>query len=194
MRTVASAVYAVQRYVEHVLGYSHPTLGLPCPSTARKRSASTRSVPEATASSSPVTSPTERSFVFSGIDPQALINRNRTQLRFGGHPNKAMQADWNVVGEEQFTFEIVDTLSPPADAPDRDLRDECRALEELWMEKLAPYEPDGLSPPSSHRSIARGKATITARSPAPTSHPSTRWRGRTAAASDRWSLIDIITC
>jgi hypothetical protein len=88
-----------------------------------------------------------KAFVFSGIDPQALINRNRTQLRFGGHPNKALQGEWNAVGEEQFAFEVVDTLSPPADAPDADLRDECRALEALWMEKLAPYEPAGYHRP-----------------------------------------------
>lgn len=86
-------------------------------------------------------------FVFSGIDIQSLINRHRTQLKFGGHPNKAMQADWNAVGGDAFTFEVVDTLNPPDDAPSADLRDECKALEALWMEKLAPYEPAGYHRP-----------------------------------------------
>lgn len=93
-----------------------------------------------------------KAFVFSGIDIEALINRNRTQLKFGGHPNKSMQADWNVVGGDHFTFEVVDTLSPPANDPQADLRDECKALEALWVEKLAPYEPAGYHrPPRTDR-------------------------------------------
>jgi hypothetical protein len=83
-----------------------------------------------------------KSFVIAGVDIPALINRHRTQLKFGGHPNKTLQADWNAVGSDQFTFEVVDTLPLPETA-DVDQRDDVAALEALWLEKLAPYEPAG---------------------------------------------------
>lgn len=82
-------------------------------------------------------------FVFGGKDIPALINRHRAQLRFGGHPNKALQHDWSSLGADQFTVEIVDTLVPPDESPLHDFTDDVRALELLWMEKLAPYEPAG---------------------------------------------------
>lgn len=79
-------------------------------------------------------------FVFGGVDIPALINRHRTQLKIGSHPNRALQADWNALGADQFDFEVVDTLAAPETA-DVDQRDDVAALEALWLEKLAPYEP-----------------------------------------------------
>jgi hypothetical protein len=32
--------------------------------------------------------------------------------------NRALQADWNALGGEGFAFDILDTLTPPVDAPD----------------------------------------------------------------------------
>lgn len=51
------------------------------------------------------------------------------------------------MGQECFTFEVVDTLTPPADAPAYDPTEDLKALEALWMEKLAPYEPAGYHRP-----------------------------------------------
>lgn len=89
-------------------------------------------------------------FLFAGVDIPALINRHRTQLKFGGHPNKVLQGDWNAVGADQFAFEVVDTLPAPETA-DVDQRDDVAALEALWLEKLAPYEPAGYNRPPKPR-------------------------------------------
>ncbi|MFP5356064.1 MAG: GIY-YIG nuclease family protein [Gemmatimonadota bacterium] len=87
-----------------------------------------------------------KAFVLAGKDISALVNRHRTQLKFGGHPNRALQADWKALGIDQFTFEIVDTLTPP-DTPGWDPTDDLQALEALWLEKLQPFEPAGYNRP-----------------------------------------------
>ena len=79
-----------------------------------------------------------RSFVFANLDINALVNRYRTQLRFGGHPNKDLQGDWQEYGEEAFTIEVLDTLVPKeggevdpargADCPGADVAGEAPAL------------------------------------------------------------------
>lgn len=90
-------------------------------------------------------------FVLAGRDIPSLINRNRAQLRLKGHPNRVLQEEWNAMGQECFTFEVVDTLTPPADTPTYDPTEDLKALEALWMEKLAPYEPTGYHRPPRPR-------------------------------------------
>jgi len=53
--------------------------------------------------------------VSSGKDAQAKLNRHQAELKFGGHRNKALQNDWNRLGEGAFLFEIVELLSPLED-------------------------------------------------------------------------------
>lgn len=83
-----------------------------------------------------------RSLVVAGPNIPALLNRHEAQLKFGAHPNKALQADWNSAGRAAFAFEVLDTLKPP-ETPTQDVAEELRLLEAMWMEKLAPYEPVG---------------------------------------------------
>ena len=66
-----------------------------------------------------------------------MLNRHRAQLGLGAHPNRKLQNDWNTLGPEAFDFAILDTLFP-SDVPGYDPTDDLRALEELWIEKLAP--------------------------------------------------------
>ena len=77
-----------------------------------------------------------RSFVGRSIDLPAALNRERTQLRFGGHPNGELQRDWNALGPDAFAFEVLDTLTPPED-PSYDPRDDLGVLEALWRDRLA---------------------------------------------------------
>ncbi len=91
-----------------------------------------------------------KSFVFGGVDIPALINRHRAQLKIGSHPNRTLQADWKVLGADQFDFDVVDTLAAPETA-DVDQRDDVAALEALWLEKLAPWEPAGYNRPPKAR-------------------------------------------
>ncbi len=81
-------------------------------------------------------------YLFTAQDLPGVLNRNRVQLRANAHPNKALQADWNALGEAAFELAVVDTLSDPGD-PAYDPRDDLKALEAMWLEKLAPWEPVG---------------------------------------------------
>jgi hypothetical protein len=78
----------------------------------------------------------------AGRDINALLNRHRAQLRLGVHRNATLQQDWNAAGEGAFGFEVVDTLLP-RETSDADPTDDLRALQELWLEKLAPFPPAG---------------------------------------------------
>lgn len=84
----------------------------------------------------------KKSLVGASINLPAILNRHRTQLRLGGHPNRALQKDWNEFGPEAFEFQILDTLQIP-DQSDYDPSDDLRVLEELWLEKLSPFEERG---------------------------------------------------
>jgi len=75
--------------------------------------------------------------VGSSVDVPAMLNRQRAQLRMGVHPDRALQAAWNEAGEAAFEFEVLDTLTPPADRPDWNPADELRELEALWRERIA---------------------------------------------------------
>jgi hypothetical protein len=78
---------------------------------------------------------TGRTLLGTSVDLPSMLNRQRMQLRLGGHPNRALQADWNAVGEDGFAVEVVDTLAmEPGDA--RDPADDLRELEALWRERL----------------------------------------------------------
>lgn len=71
-------------------------------------------------------------------DLPAILNRERSSLRFGGHPNRWLQQDWNALGPEAFTFEVLDTLAWPEDTPDFDPTSDLVLLESMWRERLQP--------------------------------------------------------
>jgi len=83
-----------------------------------------------------------RCLVGASADLPAILNRQRAQLRLGSHPNRQLQQDWNELGPEAFEFEVVDTLTA-SDRPDYDPSADLRALEELWLEKLSPFDERG---------------------------------------------------
>jgi hypothetical protein len=84
----------------------------------------------------------DRSFIGSTIDLPAMLNRQRAQLSMGAHTNLALQKDWNELGSEAFKFEVLDELTP-LDQPDYDASADLQALEELWLDRLSPYEERG---------------------------------------------------
>ena len=77
-----------------------------------------------------------RSLVRASVDLPASLNRERTQLRFGGHRNADLQRDWNALGPDAFAFEVLDTLTAPDDQPSYDAADDLAVLEALWRERL----------------------------------------------------------
>ena len=83
-----------------------------------------------------------KSFIGTSKDLPAMLNRQQSQLRMGGHPNRALQKDWAEYGAEAFEFEVLDTLTIPERA-DYDPTADLRALEELWLDKLSPFGDRG---------------------------------------------------
>ena len=73
-------------------------------------------------------------------DLPAILNRERTSLRFGGHPNRRLQQEWNARGPDAFSFEVLDTLAWPEDTPNFDPTGDLLLLESMWRERL---QPDG---------------------------------------------------
>ena len=84
----------------------------------------------------------DRSFVGSTANLPAMLNRQRAQLSMGVHSNRALQRDWDELGSEAFEFSVLDELIP-RDKPDYDPTAELQALEELWLERLSPYQERG---------------------------------------------------
>ena len=81
-------------------------------------------------------------FIGSALNLKGILNSNKFQLDLGSHRNKRLQADWNEFGGTNFAFEILDELVE-ANGIDYDYKPELQILEEMWLEKLEPYEPHG---------------------------------------------------
>jgi hypothetical protein len=75
-------------------------------------------------------------------DLPAILNRHRSELRLGGHRNRALQQEWNEHGADAFEFETLDTLEP-SDKPGYNPADDLKALEAMWLEKLQPFDERG---------------------------------------------------
>jgi hypothetical protein len=88
----------------------------------------------------------DRVFVGSGLDLHGIINRHKFDLTNGSHRNRQLQLDWNVLGSNNFAFEIVDELAAREGA-DVDYRAELNSLEMLWLEKLQPFGERGYNEP-----------------------------------------------
>ena len=79
--------------------------------------------------------PSGRALIGTSADAPAILNRLLFQLKLGGHPNKALQADWKADGADAFTLEVLDLL-PSKDSGEQDQDEELRLLEAMWVEKL----------------------------------------------------------
>jgi hypothetical protein len=68
------------------------------------------------------------------------LNRTVFELKAGSHQNKRLQKDWNELGEKLFDLGVLEEIAP---RDGMDLVGELEALEDLWLEKLSPYEDRG---------------------------------------------------
>lgn len=69
-------------------------------------------------------------------------NSFRFQLNQGTHRNKELQKDYIQFGEENFSFAVVDYLEPK-DGPHYNYTNDLAVLEDMWLEKLQPYDGKG---------------------------------------------------
>jgi hypothetical protein len=92
----------------------------------------------------------EKILLVAGKDLRALFNRHRFQLQKSGHPNKALQEDWQRFGENTFAFEIIEEVTPPAGLS-FDMRRELETMENLWLAELNPFGERGYNQPKLSR-------------------------------------------
>ena len=83
-----------------------------------------------------------RSFIGSTANLPAMLNRQRAQLSMGAHANRELQKEWDELGSEAFEFDVLDELMPP-DQPNYDPTADLQVLEELWLDRLSPYDERG---------------------------------------------------
>jgi hypothetical protein len=81
-------------------------------------------------------------FLGSSRNLDGPLNRHRFSLATGGHPAVEMQKDWNTYGPDCFVFEILEEVVVRDDVY-VDIDDELTILEEIWIEKLQPFGPNG---------------------------------------------------
>ena len=78
----------------------------------------------------------------SSLNLEGPLNGHKFMLGIGSHRNKALQSDWNEYGSENFVFEILEVIEIN-DSPNFNLSDELTLLEQIWLEKLQPFEVRG---------------------------------------------------
>ena len=78
----------------------------------------------------------------SSLNLEGPLNRHRFLLTIGQHRNADLQRDWNEHGPDNFVFEILETVEIKDD-PNFSLNDELTILEQIWVEKLQPFGPQG---------------------------------------------------
>lgn len=81
-------------------------------------------------------------FLVSSLNLNASSNRLKLQLKVGSHPNKELQQDWNKLGSENFSIDILETLEKNKDQ-DYDYSEDLAILEHVWFDKLKPYGENG---------------------------------------------------
>jgi type II secretory pathway component PulK len=81
-------------------------------------------------------------FIGKAMNLLGIIKRHQFQLDMGSHQSKELQRDWQELGAEQFSVEILDQLAPKED-PAYNYNNDLATLEEMWLEKLQPYDEKG---------------------------------------------------
>ncbi|WML32867.1 GIY-YIG nuclease family protein [Clostridium sp. OS1-26] len=66
------------------------------------------------------------------------------KLVMSRHPNSQLQKDWKELGDEAFTYEVLEEKE--ADEV-TDMRWELKQIEKPWLEKLQPYGERGYNKP-----------------------------------------------
>src|SRR5262245_54871175 len=84
----------------------------------------------------------DKVLVGAALNLPGILTSKRLQLRSGSNPNKKLQAEWNEFGGENFAFEVLDEITA-TNGVGYDYRADLVALEELWLEKLQPYDERG---------------------------------------------------
>lgn len=83
-----------------------------------------------------------RVFIGSSTDLKAIWYAQKLQLNMGMHQNSDLQKEWKEFGADNFIYEILEEIKQTEDKP-TDYAKEVKALEEIMIEELQPYEAKG---------------------------------------------------
>lgn len=76
---------------------------------------------------------TGKQLIGQSMNLPAILNRHRVELRMGVHRNSALMADWRALGEEGFSFDIVEQIKEKAE-PDFDYQAELEQRLASWLQ------------------------------------------------------------
>jgi hypothetical protein len=88
----------------------------------------------------------------SSLNLHGPLNRYKFELQTGVHAHEDLQRDWKQYGQENFLFEVVETVKVKDD-PNFNIVDELTLLEQIWLEKLQPYGEEGYMVPGERMRI-----------------------------------------
>lgn len=75
-------------------------------------------------------------YIESAHNVKGIINSNSFKLNENMHRSKELQSEWNEMGEENFSIEILEVLEYDKDGLKTDYSEELALLKQLWEEKL----------------------------------------------------------
>ncbi len=90
----------------------------------------------------------EKIFISSTPNLKTL-NGVKFMLQNNGHKNKALQEDWNQLGQDAFTIEILEKLKKNEEDPYYNKKEALGELEEKWLVQLQPFGDRGYNKPKS---------------------------------------------
>ncbi|MCW3091638.1 MAG: hypothetical protein JWP81_2707 [Ferruginibacter sp.] len=81
-------------------------------------------------------------FIGSSLNLDAIWNRNKVELKFGGHRNQNLQKEWKEFGEENFSFELLYEIEQK-EGDKVDYSKEVKKIEAMFIEELQPFAEKG---------------------------------------------------
>ncbi|MBI9075281.1 MAG: metalloregulator ArsR/SmtB family transcription factor [Desulfatibacillum sp.] len=81
-------------------------------------------------------------FLAGSLNVEALARRHRSELKLGSHRNEELLYDYRELGDENFSFEVLESVEQHKD-PAYDYAKDVAVLLDLWLEKLQPYGDKG---------------------------------------------------
>jgi hypothetical protein len=83
---------------------------------------------------------TGKQLIGKSTNLNGTLNRHHMELRMGVHRNAELMADWYLLGEDQFTFEVIEQIKERPE-PDFDYSSELDKCLAIWQAKIPPGSP-----------------------------------------------------
>lgn len=74
-------------------------------------------------------------YIQAAKDLRGVMNGTKAKLQAGYHPYRELQKEWNELGSDAFTIEVLENLEYKEDKTD--YTDDLTLLQMMWEEKLA---------------------------------------------------------